>query len=139
MVQAYSRLRQVLDERKLKVPELHRRIQEHGLRVNRKSLYRLCREDQPVQRLDLRVAGVICEVCRVPLADLIAFAAPSGKLRRLPAAKQRRLDTLMDKNNEGQLSRAEQAELRAIVAEAEELTLSNARMLAGQRKRLSAQ
>jgi hypothetical protein len=69
-MQAYSRLKRVLDERKLTVPELLRRIKRAGMKVNLKSLYRLSNEHQPVEHLDLRVAGAICWVCDVPLSEL---------------------------------------------------------------------
>jgi hypothetical protein len=135
VVQAYSHLNRVLGDRRLTVPELHRRMQRRGLRVNLKSLYRLSKE-QPLDRLDLRVAGAICLVCDIPLSDLIVFETSGPKLRRLAAAKQKRLDQLMARNNEGTLSRAEQEELRALVREAERMTLDNARTLAGQREQL---
>jgi hypothetical protein len=90
------------------VPDLARRIRRRGQRVNLKSLYRLSNDRQPLERLDLRVAGVICQVCQVPLSELITFEKPSARLRRLPAGKQRQLDVLMARNNDGQLTRAEQ-------------------------------
>ena len=90
MVRAYSRLRRVLDEREMTVPELHRRIARDGLRVNLQSLYRLSRENHPVERLDLRVAGMICQVCHVPLSDLITFETTEARLRHFDASKQSR-------------------------------------------------
>lgn len=133
MIQAYSQLKRVLSERKMTVPELHRRIAQRGMRVNLKSLYRLSQDRQPLERLDLRVAGAICQVCEVPLSELISFESPSQGLKRLSAAKQRRLDTLMTRHNEGQLTEVEREELRALVGEAEAITLANARLLAKQR------
>ena len=137
MVHAFSRLKRVLGEQNMTVPELHRRLLGQGLRVNVKSLYRLSNDRQPLQRLDLRVAGAICEVFALPLSDLISFEAPRKKLRRLAARKQQRLDTLMDKSNGGTLTSAERQELRALVREAEEITLHNARQLAEQRQQLA--
>ncbi len=52
------------------------------------------------------------------------------RLRRFPAAKQRRLDRLLDKNSEGTITRQEKAALEQLVAEAEELMVANARRLA---------
>jgi hypothetical protein len=52
------------------------------------------------------------------------------KLERLPAAKQRRLDHLLDKNSEGTISIKEKAKLEALVSEAEQLMVVNARRLA---------
>lgn len=132
MIQAYSQLKCVLSARKMTVPELYRRITQHGMRVNLKSLYRLSHEHQPLERLDLRVAGAICQVCDVALSELITFETTT-RLRRLAGAKQKRLDALMTKNNEGQLTDAEREELRALVRQAEEITLANARLLARQR------
>ena len=127
MVQAFSRLKRVLGERRMSVPELQRRLEQHGLIVNLKSLYRLARDDQPLERLNLRVAGMICQVCEVPLSNLIAFEMTEARLRRLSSAKQRRLDALMAANNAGRLSPSERKELQGLVREAEEIALSNAK------------
>ncbi len=138
MLQAYSRLKQVLSRQQLTIPELLRRIEQHGLHVNPKSLYRLSNEHQPLQRLDLRIAGAICQVCDVSLSDLVDFESEAKTLSQLSAAKQRRLDTLMARNNEGKLTAAEERELRELVDEAETITLSNARILKQQHRRLTA-
>jgi hypothetical protein len=137
MLHAYSRLKQLLADQELTVPQLSRRIEQEGLRVNLKCLYRLNNDRQPVERLDLRVAGVICQVCRVPISELITFEPPRPRLRRFSADKQKRLDLLMTKNNDGKLTKAEQSELKSLVREAEELTLENARTLASQRRELA--
>ena len=138
MVRAYSQLKLILSKREMTVPELYRRMRQQGLRINLKSLYRLSNDRQPLERLDLRVAGAICEVFTLPLSELIVFEAPRKKLRRLPVAKQKRLDALMAKNNEGSLTPAEGKELRALVGEAEEIMLDNARQLVEQREQLAA-
>jgi hypothetical protein len=59
---AYSYLKRLLKQQEISVPELHRRIRTQGLRVNLKSLYRLSDDTQPVDRLDMRVAGAICAI-----------------------------------------------------------------------------
>jgi hypothetical protein len=133
MTLAYSQLKRVLSELKITVPELHRRILGQGLRVNLKSLYRLSNEHQPLLRLDLRVAGAICEVCDVSLSDLITFETGIENLRRLEAKKQKRLDELMAKNNDGLLTQNERYDLQALVREVEKLSLQNARVLQRQR------
>jgi hypothetical protein len=138
MVHAFSQLKRVLGERKLSIPQLQRRLEERGLIVNLKSLYRLAKDDQPLERLNLRVAGMICQVCDVPLSKLIAFELTEIRLRRLSASKQRRLDVLMDRNNQGQLTSAERKELQVLVRDAEEIALSNARKLAGQRQSMAS-
>jgi Cro/C1-type HTH DNA-binding domain len=110
MMQAYSRLKRLLGERNITVPELHKRIQQRGMHVNLKSLYRLSREHQPLERLDLRVSGAVCQVCEVPLSELMTFEIPKGTLHRLSVAEPKRLDTLMTKNNAGQLTGGEREE-----------------------------
>jgi hypothetical protein len=137
MVQAFSRLKRVLDEQNMTVPELHRRMGERGLRINLKSLYRLNNDRQPLRRLDLGVAGAICQVFALPLSELIAFETTEKKLRRLPPAKQKRLDVLMAKSNDSKLTKVEKQELQALVREAEEIMLQNARQLARQRQELA--
>jgi hypothetical protein len=56
--------------------------------------------------------------------------AAMPKIRKLAAAKQRRLDQLLEKNSEGSITRGEKAALRELVAEAERLIVSNAKQLA---------
>jgi hypothetical protein len=138
MVQAFSRLKHVLGERGMSVPELHRRLEREGLRVNLRGLYRLVRDDRPLERLNLRVAGLICRVCEVPLSRLIAFETEDVPLRRLSASKQLRLDELMAGHNEGCLTAAQRKELPSLVRETEEIALDNARRLASRRRALSA-
>ena len=52
------------------------------------------------------------------------------KLAKFPAAKQRRLDQLLEKNSEGTITEKEKAKLQQLVAEAEALMVANARRLA---------
>ena len=54
------------------------------------------------------------------------------RFRSLPTSQQRRLDELMCKNNEGQLGANEREELVTLVRAAEEVALSNARLLAAE-------
>ena len=136
MIVAYSRLQKILKQRQMSVPELHRRLKEHRQGVNIKSLYRLNNARQPLTRLDLRVAGAICQLCDVTLAELVDFSGQGAKLVTLPVDKQDRLDVLMDKNNQGKLSRQEQRELQDLVRETQEIPLHNARILAVQQRRL---
>lgn len=129
MLQAYSRLKQVLHHRKITIPELLRRMEQRGLHVNPKSLYRLNNEHEPLQRLDLRVAGAICQVCDVSLSELMNFSSDNEALSQLSVTQQDRLDSLMGKNNQGQLSASEQQELQDLVAKAEAVALRNVRVL----------
>ena len=52
------------------------------------------------------------------------------KLQKFPAARQRRLDQLLDKNSEGTITRKEKGTLEQLVAEAERLMVANAKRLA---------
>lgn len=132
--EAYSRLRTVLAERNVTVFQLHRQLDSAGLPVNIKSLYRLT-ADEPLQKVDLRVAGAVCQVCGVGIGDLITFQKPRAQLHRLEPKVQARLDELMDKNNEGQLNGREKKEFATLAAEAHRVSLENARMLVGERRR----
>ena len=68
-----------------------------------------------------------------PADDGSSPSAGVRGLKHLSVAKQRRLDTLMDKNNEGILNKTELEELKALVRETQKLALENAQRLAGQR------
>jgi hypothetical protein len=52
------------------------------------------------------------------------------RLEKFPAAKQRRLDELLEKNSEGTITPKEKAKLEQLVAEAERLMVANAKRLA---------
>jgi hypothetical protein len=52
------------------------------------------------------------------------------KVQKFPAAKQRRLDQLLEKNSERAITPGEKAALEQLVAEAQELMVANARRLA---------
>jgi hypothetical protein len=52
------------------------------------------------------------------------------RLEKFPAAKQRRLDELLEKNGDGTITRKEKVKLEQLVAEAEKLMVANARRLA---------
>ena len=51
------------------------------------------------------------------------------KLQKFPAAKQRRLDQLLEKNSEGLLTRKEKVALERLVAKAEQLMVANSKRL----------
>ncbi len=136
MTIAHSRLKTILGQRRMNVPELERRIRRRGIKVNIKSLYRLSDEHAQIERLDLKLAAAICEECGVSLGELITFAHPQETLRQLSTDKQKRLDFLMKRSNEGRLRPSERKQLHALVTEAEEITLAIARFLACHRKQL---
>jgi len=50
------------------------------------------------------------------------------KLKKFPAAKQRRLDELLEKNSEGTINSSEKARLEQLVADAEQLMVANAQL-----------
>ena len=50
--------------------------------------------------------------------------------RKFPAAKQRRLDELLEKNSQGTITAAEKTRLEQLVTEAEQLMVANAERLA---------
>ncbi|HMF13219.1 MAG TPA: hypothetical protein VKE94_12970 [Gemmataceae bacterium] len=52
------------------------------------------------------------------------------KIQKFPAAKQRRLDRLLEKNSEGTITAKEKAALEQLVGEAQELMVANAKRLA---------
>ena len=52
------------------------------------------------------------------------------KLVKFAAAKQRRLDELLEKNSEGTITSPEIAKLEQLVTEAEQLMVANAQLLA---------
>lgn len=132
--EAYSRLRTVLAGRNLTVFQLHRQLDSTGLPVNIKSLYRLT-ADEPLQKVDLRVAGAVCQACGIEIGDLITFQKPRAQLHRLDPKIQARLDELMEKSNEGQLTAREKKEFAALADEAHRLSMENARMLLAERRR----
>lgn len=51
-------------------------------------------------------------------------------VENFPAAKQRRLDVLLDKNSEGTITSRERMTLEKLVAEAESLMIANGKRLA---------
>ena len=138
MVRAYSRLKTVLKQRDLSLGDLQQFLRTSGVRVGQRSFECLEDETQPLERLDLRLAGVICQVCEVPLSELIVFRPSEDEVRRLSLVKQKRLTYLMDGNNNGALTEAESEELRRLARECEEMTVHNARFLAGRRHQTPA-
>jgi hypothetical protein len=122
-VAVYPRLGALLQQRNLTVAELERRIEARfGVAVDRKTLYRLA-SSQAVQRADLEIAGAAAAILGVGLDDLFDVqampAVGDDEPRRadLPPERGRRLAELLDQQERRRLTRAEQIELRALVAE----------------------
>jgi hypothetical protein len=131
---AYSKLGLILARENVSVLGLQRKLAAAGVPVNVKSLYRLV-EDTPLQKIDLRIAAAVCQLFRVALGDLITFEKPNTRLRRLAPKTQARLDTLMSRNNEGQLTAAERKEFVILADQAHRMSMENARTLLAERQR----
>ena len=130
---AWSTLPTLLAEKNLTVADLYQILQKRGFAVNKKSLYRLA-ASQPVQKLDTAIVRAVCEALDVRLQDLIQFQKPKFELKRLEPKSQRELDRLMDKNNEGELTKNEQARFKVLLDEAQRISLYNAKALLTQKR-----
>ena len=57
------------------------------------------------------------------------------KLKKFSAAKQTRMDELLERNREGRIAPSEKAQLKDLVTQAEQLMVENAKRLANFHKR----
>jgi DNA-binding Xre family transcriptional regulator len=130
---AWSTLPNLLAEKNLRVADLYQILQKRGFAVNKKSLYRLA-SPQPVQKIDTAIVRAVCEALDVRLQDLIKFHKPKFELKSLDPKSQRDLDRLMDKNNEGELTKSEQALFEVLLDEAQKISLYNAKALLNQKR-----
>jgi DNA-binding Xre family transcriptional regulator len=130
---AWSTLPNLLAEKNLTVADLYQILQKRGFAFNKKSLYRLA-ASQPVQKLDTAIVRAVCEALDVGLQDLIQFQKPKFELKRLEPKSQRELDRLMDKNNEGELTKSEQARFKVLLDEAQRISFYNAKALLNQKR-----
>ncbi len=130
---AWSTLPNLLAEKNLTVAGLHQILQKRGFEVNKKSLYRLA-ASRPMQKLDTAIVRAVCEALEIRLQDLIQFQKPKFELKHLDPQSQLELDRLMDKNNQGELTKREQARFKALLDEVQKITLHNATMLAEQKR-----
>lgn len=133
-IRAYSRLGKILADRGMNVMGLWRRLDRRRVRMNIKTLYRLNDPMIPIERLDMSVAGQICETLKIDLSSLVSFEATRPSLSKLSPSRQARLDALLERHSQGTLAAAERRELSGLVEEAERLTLRNAKLLARARK-----
>jgi transcriptional regulator with XRE-family HTH domain len=119
-VAVYPRLGELLRARDLTVAELGRQINlRFGLTVDSASLDQWSR-DLPVQRADLELAGAAAAILDVSLADLFEVdLAPSlpPEDALLEERDAERLSVLLEKQQAVGCTEAEQAEIRALVAE----------------------
>ncbi len=102
--------------------------------MNIKSLYRLASEE-PLEKIDLRIAAAICKICGATFADLITLEKPRARLQQLDAKTQSRLNALMELNNDGKLTARQKREFEQLAERAHRLSLENARTLQAERKR----
>lgn len=129
-LRAYSRLGKILAGRNMTVADLGRLLGRRKIQLNPKTLYRLSDPTAPIERLDMAVAGEVCEALKIDLSELVSFEAARPSLSRLTPSHQRRLDALLERQSEGTLGGRERQELASLVEEAEQLTLRNAKLLA---------
>ena len=130
---AWSTLQTLLAEKNLTVADLYQVLQKRGFAVNKKSLYRLA-GSQPMQKLDATIVRAVCEALDVRLQDLIQFQKPKFELKHLDPKSQRALDRLMDKNNEGELTKSEQGRFKVLLDEAQRISLYNSKALLNQKR-----
>jgi hypothetical protein len=133
-VSLWSNLGMLLAEHNTSVLALHKRLQEKGVSVNLKSLYRLA-GSQPLQKFDARIVKPICLVLGIGLSELISLEKPELSLLKLDPVTQARITNLLDKNNQGTITKRERAELERLVDKAERISLHNARALVEYRRR----
>jgi DNA-binding Xre family transcriptional regulator len=130
---AWSTLPNLLAEKNLTVADLHQILEKRGFEVNKKSLYRLA-ASRPMQKLDTTIVRAVCEALDVGLQDLIQFQKPKFELKHLDPQSQKELDRLMDKNNQGELTKTEQARFKALLDEVQRISLYNAKALVTQKR-----
>lgn len=131
----YSGLRFVLDERGLTATALARHIAELGATVDARTLQRLADPDRPIERVDARVVGLLCDALHVEIGGLLAVMPPrSARLDHLSEAEQERLDDLLDRQREGALGDGEFGALRALVERASQQAARNAQRLVEHRR-----
>jgi hypothetical protein len=130
----WSNLGMLLAEHNMSVLALHKRLQEKGVSVNLKSLYRLA-VSQPLQKFDARIVKPICLVLGIDLSELISLEKPELSLLKLDPVTQARITKLLDKSNLGTITKRERAELERLVDKAEKISLHNARALVEYRRR----
>ena len=122
-VTVYSRLSELLLDKNLTVADLERQISERfGIEVERRALQRLTYHE-PLERVDLRLAGAAAVVLGVELGSLfeLEIATPTGvdgaEMGDLGPDQSRRLAALLDRRARQGLSTAEQSELEGLVEE----------------------
>jgi hypothetical protein len=126
---AYSRLTELMRARSLTVVDIHKTLAKRGHRFDLKTIYRLA-SDKPLLNINAPVVRAVCETLDIDLGKLIVWQPPTPKLQRIDAKTQKRLDYLMARSNEGELTDEERAELEKFAVELEALSIKNAKLLA---------
>jgi hypothetical protein len=138
MIVNYSRLGELLDERRLSVGQLFDRLRAGGVSVSLNRLNRLSTRRAPLRPEDLALAEAISRVLRLPTSKIVVKTISKTEVadlvERFPGPKQRRMNKLMDRNNEGLLSADETKELAGLVREVAALALRNARRIDAARR-----
>jgi len=129
---AYSRLPEILSERRSTVADLLKKLTGKGAVFDKKTLYRLA-SHQPLQSVSLPIMKALCEELKVGLDDVISWNPPRIRLQRIDERSQERLGVLMEKNNEGTLTARERLEMKKLGEYAERISLENAKTLAKMR------
>ena len=115
--------------RSLTVVDIHKTLAEKGHRFDLKTIYRLA-SDKPLLNISAPVVRAVCETLNIDLGKLIVWQPPAPKLQRIDPKTQKRLDYLMARSNEGELTDDERMELERFAAELEALSIRNAKLLA---------
>jgi hypothetical protein len=76
----------------------------------------------------------LCFVLGVDLSELISLEKPKLSLLKLDPVTQARITNLLDKNNQGTITKRERAELERLVDKAEKISLHNPRALVEYRR-----
>lgn len=90
----------------------------------------------PLEKVDMRVIGAVCQALGVGIGDLLTFDEPT-LTEEFDAVKQARMDALLARHHaSGTFTAGEMSELQALVEEAEAVARGNARRLANHKRRL---
>lgn len=115
--------------RSLTVVDFHKALKQKGHRFDLKTLYRLA-SDKPLFNISAPVVRAVCETLNIDLGKLIVWQPPAPKLHQIDAKTQKRLDYLMARSNDGELTEDERTELERSAVELEALSIKNAKLLA---------
>ena len=131
---ARSSLGGILTQKRLTVADLLRRINEMGVTLDKKTVYRMA-GNEPIRTLNLPAVAAVSHA--LELSDpsvLIEWmdAASPPRLQRIDEATQARLDELMERNTEGTLKAVERREFERLGELVEKLSLENASLVAQQ-------